>query len=140
MNKLGMAFFVSSILAAVSTLCAATIRVRILDGRNGKPIANERAQIWINGRTGNAHELTTGRDGVATLEIPAGASLDIESNLFRDCRPFEKRVPRPTYSTDEIVSSGFAAGNGCGKLSSEARRGELLFFVRPRHWWEGMRQ
>jgi len=119
---------------------AEVIRIQVVDGRNGKTITDEQLQVWINGTTKNALSLKPGPDGIAELEAPAGSSLKIESNLYKDCRTLEKSAARPVYSTDQIRSSGIATQNTCGKLRLEPRRGELMFFVRPLHWWEGMKR
>ena len=109
-------------------------------GRNGKTITDEHVQVWINGRSGSALSLVPGADGIYEPEAPAGSSIDVETNYYKDCRPFHKGVPRPTYSVEEIKRDGVAARNTCGKLNSEARRGELLFFVRPINGWDGMKR
>lgn len=116
------------------------IRIHVVDGRNGKTVKDEHVQVWINSRTGNALSLNPGPDGIAVLDAPEGSSIQIESNFYKDCRPFKKDVPRPAYSVDEIKHDGIAAENACGKLNSEARRGELVFYVRPIHGWEGMKR
>jgi hypothetical protein len=137
MSKAKIAFFSVSLLVAVSTLQAATIHIRVLDGRNGKPIADEVLQIFINDQNG-ASQLATGKDGVATLEVPTGASLRIQSNHYMDCRLHEKGVaPRLSYSVDEIISSGITAGNICRhRLDFKTSSGDFLFFIRPYRWWE----
>ncbi len=106
----------------------------------GKPIGGEHLQVWVNGRRGTALTLVTGKNGIAVLEAPPRSLIEVESNYYRDCRPFEKSTTRPTYSTAEIMSAGVAAPNTCGRVNSEATRGELLFFVRPFSVWEGMRR
>jgi hypothetical protein len=138
MNKVKIIFLTLSFFAAVSTLQAATIRIRVLDGRNGKPITNEVLQIWINEESNGPYGLPTGKDGVAMLEVPAGGLLWVHSNWYVDCRPYTKEA-RASYSVDDIISFGIVAGNRCGKRSFEARRGELILFVRPLHWWEGLK-
>lgn len=123
-------------------LRAQDIRIRVLDGRNGHIISKERLNVWLGPEAGTAIELRTDRGGVATLHLEAkGVGLmSIEANYYIDCRPFVKNAPRPTYSLSEIVKSGIAAENACGKLPTEVRAGELVFFVRPAHWWEGARR
>src|SRR5271170_6897317 len=126
-----------TILLTVTTvsLGAEVIRVRVVDGRNGRTITDEHAQVWINVRKGNSLNLVPGADGTAELEAPAGTSIIIQSNFYKDCRLIETgSAGPPTYSVDEITSSGLATQNTCGKLKGEARRGELIFFVRPLHW------
>jgi hypothetical protein len=129
----------SLMVVAIASLGAGTIRVHTVDGRNGKTITNERVQVWINERKG-ALNLVPRENGIAEFEAPAGASIRIESNLYMDCRPFAKAAPRPTYSADDIKNSGLATPNICGKAKAEARPGELIFFVRPLHWWEVIRR
>ena len=126
-------------LLPAAPLPAEVIRIHIEDGRNGKRISNEHVQVWING-TPRAVSLAPDADGTAVLDAPAGSRIEIESNYYMDCRPFQKGAPRPTYSVDEVMISGIATTNSCGKVGAEARRGELLFFVRPLHWWEGVRR
>ena len=128
------------LLSVIGCLGAETVRIHVENGRSGKTITDEQIQVWVNARTGTALNLIPGRDGVAVLEAPAGSSIEIESNYYKDCRPFEKGAPRPKYSIDEIKHVGVVARNACGKLNSEAKRGELLFFVRPIHRWEGMKR
>ncbi len=140
MNSAKVCRLVLLMSVAATSLSAEVIRIHVVDGRNGKTIPDEHVQVWVNGRTGSAQSLVPGPDGIAELEVPEGASLDVESNYYKDCRPFQKGAPRPTYSADEIRKDGVAARNTCGKVGSEARRGELLFFVRPIHGWEGMKR
>jgi hypothetical protein len=127
------------LVVAAGSLGAETIHVRVLDGRNGRTIPKEKVQVWINDSKG-ALNLALGTDGIAELDAPAGSSIRIASNLYVDCRPFEKAAARPTYSVDEIKKSGLATQNTCGKVKVGASRGELIFFVRPLHWWEAMRR
>jgi hypothetical protein len=125
---------------ATVSLWAETVRIHVEDGRNGKTIFDEHVQVWINSRVRNALNLIPGPDGSALLEAPAGATIEIESNYYKDCRPFKKGAPRPTYSVDEIKNDGVVARNTCGKFGSEAERGEILFFVKPINGWERMKR
>jgi len=135
-------YFIDVALLAVATvsLDAKTIRIHVEDGRSGKTISDEQVQVWIDNRVGKALNLIPGRDGVTVLEAPAGSSIYVASNLYRDCRPFEKGAKRPTYSVDQIKDEGVVTQNTCGRLDSRPKRGELLFFVRPVRGWEGMKR
>lgn len=128
-----------AVAGAFSAMQAATqtVRVRVVDGRNGKTIKDERVQVWV-GKTVNPVEPQSGPDGVAIFNAPEGSSIEIESNLYVDCRPFRKDAPRPVYSVDEIERTGIATANSCGKYKTTAKPGELVFYVRPLHFWEGM--
>ncbi len=124
-------------------LHAQDIRIRVLDGRNGHRVTNERLNVWIGPERGEALLLPTNKDGVAELHLDNkhGESIEVESNLYVDCRPYRKDAPRPSYSVQEVLQSGVVTQNACGKGKIEAspKPGELIFFVRPLHWWEGMK-
>jgi hypothetical protein len=70
-------------------------------------------------------------------------------DIYIACQEYGKILPgaltnptdtMPSYSIEKIVKSGVAASNTCGKFRAEAKPGELILFVRPRTWWEWMRQ
>jgi hypothetical protein len=46
----------------------------------------------------------------------------------------------PSYSIKTILESGVASSNTCGKIRAEAKPGELVFFMRPRAFWERLRE
>lgn len=46
----------------------------------------------------------------------------------------------PTYSIKAILRTGVVASNTCGKFRAKAKPGELIFFERPRSFWERLRQ
>jgi len=123
-------------------LYAQDIAIRVLDGRNGRPITDERVQVWVNGEKGRAADLPADKQGIALLHLDDKPvrSIQIEANLYFDCRPFRKNSPRPAYSTVEILQSGVVTENVCGKFRRESKAGELVFFVRPLHWWEVFRR
>jgi hypothetical protein len=139
MNTARACRFALLVAITANSLSAEVIRIHVIDGRNGKTITDEHLNLWINMRKGDSRVLVPGPDGIAELDLPAGSSIDVATNLYVDCRPYQKGVPSPMYSVDEIKRYGIATKNTCGKLGSEARQGELLFFVRPIHWWEAMR-
>jgi len=117
-----------------------TIRIRTVDGRNGHPISNERLQVKINGQA-HVLDLPADKNGIADIQIAsANTFLEIESNLYFDCRPFDQGKSRPKYSVSEILKSGLVVMNTCGKLNIMPKPGEVVFFVRPLHWWEGLRR
>jgi hypothetical protein len=132
------------ILFCSSTL-AQTIHLRVLNGRNGRPISSERVQVWIDiTMDGNTQviprQLSTDSNGQAELYVGGATTIRIASIDYFDCRPFRKNAPRPTYSVAEILSSGLATANRCGKPRVEARPGEVVFFVRPFTWWEELKR
>jgi len=134
------ALFCFAILFCSSTL-AQTIHLRILNGRNGHPISNDRVLVWVDTRKESTlfypeQVSTFDSDGQGELYVGAAKTIQIGSMDYFDCRPYRKDAPRPAYSVAEILSSGVATANRCGRLRVEARPGEIVFFVRPFTWWE----
>jgi len=125
------------------SLQAQDVTIRVLDGRNGHPVTKERLVVWVGPVRGTALELPTDKDGVAVLHLSKdhADSIELTADYNFDCQPYRKNTPTPSYSVKEILQSGVVTQNTCGKLSqSEAKPGELIFFVRPLHWWEGFRR
>jgi hypothetical protein len=93
-------------------------------------------------------------NGLAVLgprPVPTGVdTLTITSDEYADCQEWAKvtpgEIPRealnraPSYPIKKVLESGVAAGNRCGRLRAEVKPGELVFYVRPRSFWERMRQ
>lgn len=127
------------------------IRIRVLDGRNGHPVTKESVNVWIGdkpedlllGGEGVVGSLrSTDKNGEVSVPIPERHAewIEIEADYYFDCRPYRKNSPRPAYSVKEILQSGVVLGNTCGKQRAEPRPGEITFFVRPLHWWEGFQR
>lgn len=120
---------------------AQQVLIRVVDGRNGHPISDEKLQLWFNSQSGSAMSISTDKQGVAKVDAPSGAALLVSANLYIDCRYSKQTGPeRPTYPVSDILRSGVLAANTCGKLKLSPTPGELIFFVRPEHWWEGMKR
>jgi hypothetical protein len=136
------------------------LRIRVLDARNGHPLAS----ICLNLAVGIWHGADllapTNRDGLAVLHLRAGTlSADVppESRCWsgfptravlpqgedritpasggNDCHPKRHPPAPPSYSIREILEHGIVGENICGKVPVEARPGELIFFVRPTPWY-----
>ena len=121
-------------------LNAEPITIRVIDGRNGHPISDEKLQLWFNTQSGGALSISTDKKGVAMVDAPLTASLLLSTNLYIDCRYSKKAgTERPAYPVSDILRSGVLAANTCEKLKLSPTPGELIFFVRPEHWWEGMK-
>ena len=123
----------------MSLLQAEPLSVRVVNGKTGRPVSDETLQVWVDQVHGDAIQLHTDQNGVGHLNLPQSASLIISSNLYLDCRNSKKaETLRPAYLVSEILTKGTSGTNKCGHLNVQARPGELLFFVRPEHWWEGI--
>ncbi|HEX2917051.1 MAG TPA: hypothetical protein VHN81_00935 [Edaphobacter sp.] len=113
------------------------IHVRVINGKNGKPIRDEK----LNVSTGenDANLMATNETGTIVLHIDSGARLGVISNLYVTCQPYKPGESWRFYSVDEIVSKGISQANTCSHIRVSAKPGELILFERPRTFWEGMR-
>jgi hypothetical protein len=129
-----------TVLVLAAGVSAEPITIRVVDGRNGHSISDEKLQLWFNSQSGSAMSISTDKQGVAKVDAPSGAALLLSANLYVDCRYSKQTGPeRPTYPVSDILRSGVLSANTCGKLKLSPTPGELIFFVRPEHWWEGMK-
>jgi hypothetical protein len=120
---------------------AEPITIRVVDGRNGHPVTDEKLQLWFNSQSGSAISISTDNHGVAQVDAPSDAVLLLSANLYVDCRYSKQTGPeRPSYPVSDILRTGKLTENTCGKLKLSPTPGELIFFVRPEHWWDGMKR
>jgi hypothetical protein len=145
---------------------AQEIRIRVLNGRNGKPITHECLNVSLGPWHGADLLAPTNKDGVVVLhmgggtvsaEVPSGtrcvggfparATLPQGEDRItpasggNDCQRFHKHQVNtpPSYSMQEILQHGVVAENTCGKVRAEAKPGELIFFLRPPTWLEKLK-
>ena len=110
-------------------------------------VGNQATADAVPGRTCN------GMAALGPRNIPQGTdTLTIASDEYVACQEYGKIVPgepatpdllkniMPSYPIKEILRSGIAAANRCGKFRAETKPGELIFFVRPRKFFERMGQ
>ncbi|WP_074652010.1 hypothetical protein [Terriglobus roseus] len=115
-------------------------RVRLMDGRNGQPIANGHVKLWYDEPSGAGYELATGARGVGLMPAPVGDPLRVIVTTldYNDCRRPARYAPPQGYNMAEIAKSGLAAENGCGTVAVRPQPGELIVFVRPTRWYENL--
>jgi hypothetical protein len=160
-------------------LCAQDVHIRVLNGRNGKPITNECLNVSLGTWHGGDLVAPTNRDGVVVLHfennqataesasphdcngtavlgpraVPNGMdAITISGDHYIACQEHGKIIPgepatpnllkavMPSYPIKKILDSGVSAANTCGKFRTEARPGELIFYVRPHSFSERIRQ
>ena len=150
------------------TLNAQTIRIKLLNGKNGHPLAGRCVNVWVGSGRKDALDLPTNQDGVASLKLTQDdAEIDTQ-HVWKDCGLFGVINPIVKYSdqirinasyvscephtadfswlaikafpTKEIVQSGIATANTCGKAKASPEPGEIILFVRPLSFWEKMKE
>jgi hypothetical protein len=117
---------------------AQTLRVQILNGRNGKPVANEHVNLFRTGDFGdlagdrNVRGFNTDADGaIATSDIaPDIHSFLVSVDWHRQCTENKKLNPI-AFSLQEIFAKGIVSKNTCKpKVKRTAEPGTLILFVR----------
>jgi len=117
-----------------------TIIVRLVNGKNGKPVTDENLNVWINNAT-DSELFRPDPDGVIKLSVSSNDVLSFASNIQVTCHPYSKEEHSlRKYQVSEILERGITDQNLCGdKVHARAHPGEFVFFERPRTLWEWMR-
>jgi hypothetical protein len=110
------------------------IVVRLLNGKNGKPLRNEYPNIWL----GNASGINpkTDANGEITVDISRvqPRTVRVLGNYYVDCRPRGSNklaAMNVSYSLDEIIAKGIETENDCGKSQVDPIPGVLVLYLRP---------
>jgi hypothetical protein len=115
------------------------IIIRLLNGRNGKPIRGENPNIWL-GNPAKVPASQTDSMGEIALDIGDVRPREIRfrGNYFVDCRgKTQREVPQNIkYSLDEILTTGMVSENDCGKSRVTPTPGVLILYLRPRTFIE----
>lgn len=155
-----------------SALRAQTIRIKLLDGRSGRPMAGKCIDVWVGDRSAPTSrpslETQTDKNGVAEVRL-TGQRAEINNQSQRlacglqgvidpvvkygdtitigsDYVLCQARLPDGSWQalegfpTKDALQSGVATANTCGEASASPRPGWIIIFVRPRHWWEKLKE
>lgn len=161
-------FFFLGTLGWSTAVHAQTLRIKLVNGRNGRPIANSCINVWVGNAQKEAMAIPTDGDGVATLRLTENdGEVDVHerwkpcghfgvinpivkySDSFRVnagyvlCQPHKPDyswLSIEPFSTREVLRSGVVTANLCGEAKASAEPGELTVFVRPLTFWEKMKE
>ena len=120
------------------------IRIRVLDGRTGKPYTHASIIVWDDTLLAPGHaaavlpSTTTDDQGISVVQTSPSARISIHVTAeVGSCLP-KSRAHEPLSVTRvaDILSSGVLQRNICGKPHVEPHPGELVVFQRPLHWYE----
>ena len=157
------------VLASSGTvLHAQTIKIKLVNGKNGRPIPNTCVNTWVGTERKDAMAIPTDKDGIAWLNLTdKDAEMNTQSQPnscghFGVVHPVVKYADTirivagyavcqrhaPDYSwlatmefsTKQIVQQGIATANICGKFTASPNPGEVVIFVRPLTWWEKLKE
>lgn len=121
------------------------IMVQVLDGRNGKPLANQHVLVFT-GMSSDAVKthaqhtgVTTDKNGIGTLTIYPTETQWLQ--VFADGRiPCFPNPNQASFSVSDIMSKGLVTQNNCSALVCEPSPGHFIIFARPAHFMEKMKQ
>jgi hypothetical protein len=134
-----------SLASGFSTLAlqAQVIRIKVVNGKNGKPVANLEIQFSteIPSPPWSPPSLFTDRSGEVAVKVGSFTKMVVftPSMKYRPClKPTIKgHAPStPAYSVADILSKGISMENSCSKRRIDAVPGEIVYFVRPWTFWE----
>ena len=136
---------------------AQTLRIRLVNGISGKPIANSYVNVWVGTQrkeavplpvdsSGNAILLLTGsitsrearQESAQVVTFAYAPEIRIQAGfvLCQDTQEKYSWLHITPYKTEQWVHSGFVTANTCGKAIAKAEPGLLTIFVRPLNFWE----
>ena len=151
-----------------TVLSAQTLAIKMMDGRNGHPVANTYVNVWVGDGRKDALAIPTDKNGIARLRLTendAEVNTDDrwkgrgESGVINPVVKYEDFVkvnvgyvvcePHGTdfswlevkhFSTQQLLRQGVVTTNTCGKATASQKPGELIIFVRPLNFWEQLKQ
>lgn len=115
----------------------ASITIRVLNGKTGKPVWRESPNIWIDKEPSiNPY---TNLHGKAKIKVShRDAQLRITPNFGHECRWKDGLNTNPmlSYSIAEILHTGVVSQNLCGAVAVAPTPGVLVFYELPSTWRE----
>jgi hypothetical protein len=150
------------------TLHAQVVKVKLVDGRSGHPIANSCVNVWVGNQHKAAMAIPTDGNGIASLRLTdRGEEVDIHNHwkgcgdfgvidpvvLYADsirvnagyvlCQthpPAESWLAMTDFSTKQLIRDGIVTSSVCSKITASPQPGEVAIFVRPLSFWEKLKQ
>ena len=147
---------------------AQTIKIKLVNGRNGRPMASSHVNVWVGKERKDATAIPTDENGVALLRLTDGADEPDTHEESKACGP--NCVINPVFKYDDllrinvgyvlcqpdvgsyswlritdmptsrVLQDGIVMKNTCGSTRATAEPGEVVIFVRPLSWWEMLKE
>jgi hypothetical protein len=99
--------------------------------------------------TVHANWVVQNEDGTGKLTLPPEAAVftiqgtyDNSTEVYVNCDAASGKADTIDhwYTVSDILTVGFVAPNGCGKVKAAAKPGEFVFYVRRPNWRELMKE
>ena len=123
----------SALFAGSAPLLAQNIVIRAVDGKSGKPLANEHLLLflyenWKDRTQIPINSLTTDANGTAVVNIPRGHYLQVWVNAKTLCVANPNLV---ALSIEDIRAHGGMLENNCSRnIRVEAKPNEVVVYAR----------
>lgn len=130
----------SSPASATPTPESHAFRVLLMNGHTGLPIAGGHVLLWYNDETGPGYTAVTDTHGIALMPEPPATPVRVLVSApdLLECRHHLSGTPPEGYGFEAIARSGVSTENTCGGPLVRPAPGELVFYVRPPHWYNGI--
>lgn len=153
---------------SVFTLSAQTLEIKLIDGRNGHPIANTCVNVWVGEERKDPLTIPTDTHGTARLRLTNDSAEINTDDSWKACGDFGVINPVVQYKdlfkvnvgyvvcephgtdfswlevkklpTREVMQRGVVTANTCGKSNASPTPGHITIFVRPLNFWEKLKQ
>jgi hypothetical protein len=153
-----------------ASLPAQTLEIRLLDGRDGRPMigASSYVNVWVGTERKEAIAIPADENGVARLQLTLNTgkinipnssknrgSIVVDHPVVNYNESFRINIPyvlcgsgesnyswlgSENFSTKEILQHGYVSPNICGKATVPPQPGQVILFVRPLTWREKLKQ
>jgi hypothetical protein len=124
--------------SGIQSLLAQSIQVRVLDGRSGSRIPNEKVSVLIKGEK-DAREFRTDDKGDFMLLVEPSADIFVATEWRVTCRTTKPGVI-PYVPVAQVLREGVTVPNSCGKAKSENIKGRLVIFSRKASFLENIKR
>jgi hypothetical protein len=133
------------LILGIASHCAAQndVKLLVLEGHNGKPVANARVSVrvvrnselhWVDA-TIAGDKYTVSLEKGDTIALGNVTASNRSWNEYRLCAT--EQEDRPIYSVATIMSDGVKTPNECSKqIMAKASPNEILFFVTRLPFWQ----
>jgi len=130
--------------ALCAPLAAQTITIRLLNGKTGLPLADKNVTLeWSPDYSPPGSVIYLGKDGIGTVNVPIGSEFFIMRGgpkigkepyriPFINCNaPMSDMI-----QVSGVLKRGYVPGNTCSKMTAVPRPGEIVFWAKPKPWWQ----
>ena len=116
-------------LAATFSLAQTPLRIRLIDGKNGKPLTPTTIRVQPTPAE-QPRYLIPAADPASVLVYLKSATTFTVTDQFKSCATPKPTDPQPQFSVPDILDHGAVTPNTCGKFQAAPKKGELVLYVR----------